>query len=368
MDSFKSLADQSNTHRSNYSTTNLYAPNCPTMMTAPTAPLPPPTVLTIPPRPRAVMNKNIECANCGTKTTSAWRRNKDGESECNACNLFFRKNGRKRPASMRYDTIPRRYRRSRCSLRVEETDSNLMNFGQYKKSSSKSLIHQRNTFQPSDLNQSTSVQDFFVPANASCGQFELMPIRSNGHCSTHNLMNPVMLSYATERTPFSSINTEQQTPSKMNYHLSFTRRCRSSFLETRAFHNYVPSAPPNPAVNVMEHEPVNKKIALTEHITEDHQKQPCSSFIYPMQQKLVERNMFKEYQFSDQYSEAYSIINEECPSTSFLNNSSAADKYSFQFDAVNAGACGNATNESFSLVQDDCNEESGEGAPVYLSL
>ncbi|CAJ0597666.1 unnamed protein product [Cylicocyclus nassatus] len=78
---------------------------------------------TIIPRPKPAAHENIECSNCGTKNTSAWRRSADGKSECNACNLFFRKNGRKRPPSMRRDTIARRYRLSRCDLCAIETQN-----------------------------------------------------------------------------------------------------------------------------------------------------------------------------------------------------------------------------------------------------
>jgi len=39
---------------------------------------------------------DLNCVNCGTKTTSMWRRNSEGESICNACGLYFRLNGIKK--------------------------------------------------------------------------------------------------------------------------------------------------------------------------------------------------------------------------------------------------------------------------------
>ncbi|KAJ7868186.1 GATA123a, partial [Mycena leptocephala] len=38
-----------------------------------------------------------ECSNCGTRKTSTWRRNKAGESVCNACGVYERIGGKPRP-------------------------------------------------------------------------------------------------------------------------------------------------------------------------------------------------------------------------------------------------------------------------------
>ncbi|WKX93580.1 hypothetical protein Q1695_011109 [Nippostrongylus brasiliensis] len=57
-------------------------------------------------------HQNSRCANCRTTNTSLWRRNDQGEVECNACNLYYRKNKRPRPLALCKDTISKRIRKS----------------------------------------------------------------------------------------------------------------------------------------------------------------------------------------------------------------------------------------------------------------
>ncbi|XP_020292546.1 transcription factor stalky-like isoform X2 [Pseudomyrmex gracilis] len=58
-------------------------------------------------------NKRIDmtCSNCGTMTTTIWRRNVKGEMVCNACGLYYKLHGINRPVTMRRDTIHTRRRR-----------------------------------------------------------------------------------------------------------------------------------------------------------------------------------------------------------------------------------------------------------------
>ncbi|KAK6737985.1 hypothetical protein RB195_020213 [Necator americanus] len=58
------------------------------------------------------LHEHSRCANCNTSKTSLWRRNELGEVECNACNLYYRKNKRPRPLSLCKDTIAKRRRKS----------------------------------------------------------------------------------------------------------------------------------------------------------------------------------------------------------------------------------------------------------------
>lgn len=67
----------------------------------------------------------LTCANCGTKTTSMWRRNSVGDSVCNACGLYYRLNGVNRPAAMRKESIRNRKRRTvKLSQSTHPTEHN----------------------------------------------------------------------------------------------------------------------------------------------------------------------------------------------------------------------------------------------------
>ncbi|KAJ1348028.1 hypothetical protein KIN20_003242, partial [Parelaphostrongylus tenuis] len=245
-----------------------------------------------PPR-RGVVNSDIECANCGTKITSAWRRSAEGESECNACNLFFRKNGRKRPAWMRRDTITRRYRLSRCNLCEAHAKRNPTDYRQIQKAatrhcqndelSSEGAITQTIIVQPSNPTcpQSTAAQNSFVPyMPRALSTF----ISSSVHYNTQNSM---VMSYATERGVSSAINIEQQSsPSGVSDQLT---------------------TPLNSNENVMKHDAVKEQASPIDQNTGDRQKEAYQSFIEnAVQQELVRTDMLNNNQFEDKYGEAYS--------------------------------------------------------------
>ncbi|CAO3591614.1 unnamed protein product [Absidia cylindrospora] len=52
----------------------------------------------------------VKCVNCHQTKTPLWRKNKHGESVCNACGLYSRLHHRDRPVKMRKTTIQRRRR------------------------------------------------------------------------------------------------------------------------------------------------------------------------------------------------------------------------------------------------------------------
>lgn len=58
---------------------------------------------------------DLSCSNCGTRTTTIWRRNPTGEMVCNACGLYYKLHNVNRPANMRRDTIHTRRRRPKSA-------------------------------------------------------------------------------------------------------------------------------------------------------------------------------------------------------------------------------------------------------------
>lgn len=69
-------------------------------------------------QPALAKRVDLACSNCGTRTTTIWRRNPLGERVCNACGLYFKLHNVNRPATMRRDTIHTRRRRPRGDKRT----------------------------------------------------------------------------------------------------------------------------------------------------------------------------------------------------------------------------------------------------------
>ncbi|XP_050686403.1 transcription factor GATA-4-like isoform X3 [Eriocheir sinensis] len=64
----------------------------------------------------------LMCSNCGTTTTTLWRRNNEGEPVCNACGLYYKLHGVNRPLQMRKDSIQSRKRKPKNKKAEEVAD------------------------------------------------------------------------------------------------------------------------------------------------------------------------------------------------------------------------------------------------------
>ncbi|CAG2204328.1 GATA4 [Mytilus edulis] len=60
----------------------------------------------------------LSCANCGTTTTTLWRRNSEGEPVCNACGLYYKLHQVARPMSMKKDGIQTRKRKAKMASKA----------------------------------------------------------------------------------------------------------------------------------------------------------------------------------------------------------------------------------------------------------
>lgn len=63
----------------------------------------------------ATRRLGLSCSNCGTTTTTLWRRNNHGEPVCNACGLYYKLHNMNRPPAMRKAGIQTRKRKPKTS-------------------------------------------------------------------------------------------------------------------------------------------------------------------------------------------------------------------------------------------------------------
>ncbi|XP_017259845.1 transcription factor GATA-3-like isoform X2 [Kryptolebias marmoratus] len=61
-------------------------------------------------RAAPAVRRGTRCSNCGTETTTLWRRNAAGDPVCNACGLYYKLHQVRRPLSLKKEEIQTRNR------------------------------------------------------------------------------------------------------------------------------------------------------------------------------------------------------------------------------------------------------------------
>ncbi|XP_041361796.1 transcription factor GATA-4-like [Gigantopelta aegis] len=134
------------------------------------------------------------CANCGTSTTTLWRRNGEGEPVCNACGLYYKLHQVNRPLSMKKDGIQTRKRKPK----TQSLKSKCLTKDPMSQNSPLSLPRQ---IQP-QMTSSTTLQQQSAMLNSS-------------HIQSHGLLDLTL-----SRSETSSANDMRPLPSYSNLYRS----------------------------------------------------------------------------------------------------------------------------------------------------
>ncbi|XP_076334073.1 uncharacterized protein LOC143238050 [Tachypleus tridentatus] len=152
------------------------------------------------------------CYNCQTAATTLWRRDKEGNTVCNACGLYYNLHKRNRPISMKKDTVQKRNRKPRSrpiqksgrtpSMNINENDyseGNMQEFSSNKESetynTSKPIVVASNV----DIYQASSTQNNITTTIEPISSFSIDSKQETGSApiSERDLHSPMVPSSIT---------------------------------------------------------------------------------------------------------------------------------------------------------------------------
>uniref|UniRef100_A0A0N4ZYC5 GATA-type domain-containing protein n=1 Tax=Parastrongyloides trichosuri TaxID=131310 RepID=A0A0N4ZYC5_PARTI len=127
------------------------------------------------------------CHNCGTNSTTAWRRDEKGNLVCNACGLYYRLHKTVRPPHLRKDKIQSRFRKSKKDDNNQSTAS--------MDTSLNSTFQNDSTLETSVLNNSL-LNNSLNNSSVTQGQLPTLPEFNNSYINNSALNNASALQYS----------------------------------------------------------------------------------------------------------------------------------------------------------------------------
>lgn len=158
------------------------------------------------PKVNHVMDNNVSCTNCHTKTTPLWRRNPEGQPLCNACGLFLKLHGVVRPLSLKTDVIKKRQRNSNSSKKLiikDGDDLNPTTLVNDKKSPKK-----RRPVNIPAVSQSNGSHSLSIQSSLASNQFSLGIAHTPGTTASSLVVKPEKQLHAIHELDNSLLNLE----------------------------------------------------------------------------------------------------------------------------------------------------------------
>ncbi|GFS71073.1 GATA-binding factor A [Nephila pilipes] len=141
----------------------------------------------------ATRRMGLSCSNCGTTTTTLWRRNNHGEPVCNACGLYYKLHNMNRPLAMRKAGIQTRKRKPKnsnkaSSSKSDQTASSASEGGETQKKPSCDIDQQQSSNSPTP--STSHMHNASSPSNGATMSTSATPTASATCTLTPNQSKP----------------------------------------------------------------------------------------------------------------------------------------------------------------------------------